>query len=686
MKTAFVIILASLSSLLSAQNLPARQQGADWQSWFDINHSQDPDNDMDSDFSSLDDLEQDLTDHPVNLAVRDPLDLLRLGLISREAADSIYRYMLDYGPMLSLYELTTVGGITTEMAGKLLPYVCLKPQKNLISNIKNAISRPVAEVLLSGRRVLESKAGYSTDTLLVPASQRYRGDANQYKVNLKLGFGRHLTAAAALRKDPGEAGPDSRHPLNFDEKASYVAIQDLGSLKKAVIGNFGFSAGQGMTLGSFSGPGNQASDFRFQSRGLYPVLSQGSHTAYRGAGLSLKGQGITLTVFLSERKRDAVADTNPENPDQPFYTSLGESNYHRTASEIMKKDRIREQDAGLYLSGGGEQWKAGFSVLHHKTKGLLIPSPEPYRLFQDTNPRLVCYGFDWQLFLRKIRYFGEVSLKEGTGPAFTGGFSCIPEPRLTIAFSLCMLPAGWSNPHASDCYNNIYGMPLIRSRTTIRLILNRRMEAGLYTDYTEHRWIRYQVSLPAPSWRRDFFLQSRLPGGCTLRLSAGFSSDQSGLAGAAPSDTLIAVRRFYVKIKTQLQLSHSSDYELLCHYQFRRQEACGRGFLIIQKLAFNQIFKGVDFKCQLSLFDTDAYQDRIYAWEDDLYRSITIGMFTYRGWQMMGVVQMSLLPSLKMRFKMSRFTYPDKVKLGSGAEESSGNSRTTVAVQLQYNL
>jgi len=685
-KTLCIIMLTALATMLSGQNLPAGQEGVDWRSYFDNNHGQDPDHDMDSDFSSLDDLEQDLQNHPVNLAVRDPLDLLRLSLISREAADSIYRYMLDFGPMLSLYELAAVGGINREMAGKLLPFVCLRPQSSLIANIKNAIQRPHAEILLSCRRVLEKKAGYCNDTAVIPASQQYQGDANQYKANLKFGFGKNFTAAVALRKDPGESGPDEKQPLNFDDKASYVAIQDIGSLKKAVIGNFGFSAGQGLTLGSYSGSGNQASDFRFQSRGLYPLLSQGSHTAFRGAGLSLLAQGITLSVFLSQRKRDAGTDTNAENPDHLFYTSLGESNYHRTVSEVMNKGRIIERNAGLHLSGGGELWRTGFSVLYHQTEGLLIPSHKAYRLFQDTNSRMVFYGFDWQLFLRKIRVFGEVSLKEGIGPAMTAGFNCTPEPRLSISFSLCMFPAGWSNPQASAICNNIYGMPLIRPRATLNIILNRRMDAGLYVDYNDYRWLRYNVSLPLPSLKRNVFLHARLPGGCRLDLSAGWSDDHSDLAGNTPTDTLIANHRFFFKIKTQLQISKMCDYEILCHYQLRRQNGIGRGFLISQKLAISQINKNMKMICSISLFDTDTYADRIYAWEDDLYRSITIGMFMYRGWQLLGVMQISLNPSLKMRLKLSRITYPDKVKLGSGAEESKGNSRTTLAVQLQYNL
>lgn len=146
-------------------------------------------------------------------------------------------------------------------------------------------------------------------------------------------------------KDPGE-------PLYFDHLTGCFAIthplsitKDV-SISKCVLGDYSLSFGNGLlcTGGYSQLPGHDVDlNVEPRSNGIQPYISSSSFRFFRGAAVELTSGIISVSGFFSDRKIDATTDSNT-------ITSLSFTGYHRTASELGRKDKAESKLAGGHIA------------------------------------------------------------------------------------------------------------------------------------------------------------------------------------------------------------------------------------------------------------------------------------------------------------------------------------------------
>jgi hypothetical protein len=210
----------------------------------------------------------------------------------------------------------------------------------------------------------------------------WRGSRARFYQRLRIGIGAHVRAAALIEKDPGER-------LLTDHASGFVAVEDIGVLRRAVLGDISVTAGQGLVFwqGFAMAKTSQATGVQRSPTLLRPVASSREGYGARGFGLQLDLSPVDAVFILSSADRDATVDQ-----ENGTVGSFGTDGLHRSASEEARAGRVREDLAGLHVRcrdlPNGLQ--AGFSAMASRYS-LPAHSPTPFSFAGD---RAWCGGID----------------------------------------------------------------------------------------------------------------------------------------------------------------------------------------------------------------------------------------------------------------------------------------------------
>ncbi len=87
---------------------------------------------------------------------------------------------------------------------------------------------------------------------------------------------------------------------------------------------------------------------------------------------------------------------------------------------------------------------------------------------------------------------------------------------------------------------------------------------------------------------------------------------------------------------------------------------------------------------RLAIFDTDGYQARIYAYENDVLYAFSIPGYFYKGKRYYLLMKYSLNKHTDMWFRISQWYYTNKDVISSGLNEIQGHTKTEVKFQIRY--
>ena len=87
---------------------------------------------------------------------------------------------------------------------------------------------------------------------------------------------------------------------------------------------------------------------------------------------------------------------------------------------------------------------------------------------------------------------------------------------------------------------------------------------------------------------------------------------------------------------------------------------------------------------RLLYFETDSYNSRLYAYENDVLYGFSIPAFFDKGFRYYTNVNYDVSKKLSIWLRLARTTYLNRQTVGSGLDEIAGNSRTECRVQILW--
>jgi hypothetical protein len=110
------------------------------------------------------------------------------------------------------------------------------------------------------------------------------------------------------------------------------------------------------------------------------------------------------------------------------------------------------------------------------------------------------------------------------------------------------------------------------------------------------------------------------------------------------------------------------------------------GFLVYQDVLIRPENKAYNLTFRYAIFDTDDYDSRIYAYENDVLYAFSIPGYFYKGNRFYVLLKWEILDNLDFWFRFAQTFYSNQTTISSGLEQIDGNVKSEVKVQLRWKI
>lgn len=605
--------------------------------------------------------EIDLSDENIELDYAEKWNINALNvetaLTKLQMSDYQYYQLLKYidqcGALLTIFELAAVEGFELEQVLTWLPYLKVLPINKQHISFKDLFRKSKNQLLIRNNRVLEEKKGYLPET-----TNGYLGSPN--RLSFKYTFQSHerVSFGIAGEKDAGEQFFKGEQKKGFDWYSFHLQIKKVGLIKNMVLGDYRMQMGQGLVMGSGYLQGSGVGVRKIQSA-IQQVTTMNESPIYRGAVAQIGNHKIAGTLFWGKR-----------------YDEKG------TLGDIY----------GAEIQFQSKRLKMGMRVLQMKYSDTIQKSEKWYQLYQFQGVRNTNYGIDYRWIWGHTILFGEFGMSQGGGFGVIQGAIVPLDPMVKMVLMYRKYSANFHSIAGNGFSKNsvLQNEEGIYFATSI--VLNKNSECELYTDCYQINWLRYLVDKPEAQLDIGSKLKWNISRNSVLLFQYRYKTESKNLKNQYYNEI---ENRFGHRIKLVLQLKPHpiiylkselsiSIYDKI-YFELGPFHARKKGVLLYQDLGLKWEKPKLQIWGRVAYFDTDSYDERLYAYENDLTYCFTINSYYYQGFRWYLLVKYRI-GAFDFQLRVSRTIYDNKTVIGSGLEEIQGNSKTEIKGQVIIKL
>lgn len=644
--------------------------------------------DADIDFTTLlDDLTR-YAEHPINLNGGDLEELGQLYILTDSQIEALRSHLIKHGSLVTIYELQAVQGFDRQTIMLLLPFVRVAPLSSLDKvGLKEIFDEGTHELYLRYTDVIEDARGY-----VVPEddleSNRYLGSSARYYTRYRFRYKNALSFGITAEKDPGEQFFEGTQSNGFDFYSAHLEYRGNGVVKNLIAGDFHAQFGQGLNLWTGLGFGKSAlaMNIKKSARGLRPYTSVDENLFLRGGGATFALGKFELSAFYSTKKIDANLGDTIADGSIPEITSFQLSGLHRTDSEVFDKDAIGETLAGGNISWRHRNLRVGLTGYQVEYDADVNRNLSVYNQFDfNANSNLVVGG-DFSWLFRNANFFGEWSQSETGGMAWMTGVLLAPDRDLSLSILYRQFDID---------YQNLLNFPFAESSRAqnetglyfgSNLRINSQWNLSGYFDQFTFPWLRFRTD--APSRGHDYLLQlSYKP----ARRSEFYARVRRREKTRNPSNTDVLIDFPVAENRTTFRLN--ADYKVSASVKFKTRaewswfengNGVQEGFLMYHDVVYRPIESPWAVSVRYALFDSESYDARLYAYENDLLYVYSIPAYFSRGSRYYAMVKYKIRRGLDLWVRWSQWIYTDRETISSGLNEIDGNTKSEIKMQLRW--
>jgi hypothetical protein len=638
-----------------------------------------------------------LRQRPVNLNSGDENELRRLFFLNELQISNLLEYTRKYGSMASIFELQLIDGFNEKLISQILPFVSLSPYVPEKFSLKRAVKYGGTDVMLRYLRVLQEQQGYkdvNDSVRKAGPNDYYLGDQNGLFFRIQYSYKDYLKLGITGEKDAGEPFLPKSDTLKkgFDFYSVHFFLKNIGNVKQLAIGDYHVQFGQGLNIWSGFATGKSAGSIIMRRRApaLRPHASSNEYSFLRGIAATVALRKFDLTAFYSNRRVDAnLVAADSLTTDEDYVTSLQQTGYHRTPAELADKGANRETMLGGHLAWNGQRLRAGLTIFHVNYAIPFGAGNEMYKKFQPVLNSNTYAGLDYSYNYRTLTLYGEVSRQLDAGTAFLQGLSYTPDPRFAVAMVYRNYPKNYLNSFSaafgeSSSNTNEEGLYL-----GLVASLFKQITLSAYADIFRYEWLHYRVD--APSGGQEYSAQATYNLSRRGDLILGFRQMNNPLNYSLMSEKtnqLGESERMYFRVQFNFQalpwLKTQSRIEIARREAPQKNRE--RGYLIYQGFQVKPLEKNWTLNFRYLLFDTDSYDTRLYAYENDVPYSFSVPAFSGKGSRFYIMLNTNLYKDLSLILRFAQTWYSDRNIISSGPDEITGNKKSDIKAILRFSF
>ena len=637
------------------------------------------------------------SENPVNLNTAKYDELLALPILDDIAVANLLTHIEKHGKLLNIYELQAVDGFSNELIHQLELFIKISDNPEALTfSFKEMMKEGEHELVFRYQQVLNEQVGYSAieDSILAEnPNRRYLGSPQKYWARYRFRYSNKVSWGLTMEKDAGEEFFKGSMKQGFDFYSGHLFVQNMGVVKQAALGDFQAQFGQGLVFwsGLAFGKSSDGVSIKRNAQGLRPYTSVDENRFLRGGGATLKFGKVEFTAFGSYKLIDGNITISKDTLEEQEETvsSIFSSGFHRTPGELQDRQSISEAVYGGNVSFKSRRLSVGFTGVGYQFSNPIQRSDNLYNIYEFSGKQNSNFGLDYSYIFRNFHFFGEFAMSQNLGFATTHGLFMTIDPRVTITAMV---------RHLEPKYQALYANAVTE---------NSRMnnETGYYLGFN---------ITPFKSWYvRGFFDLFRFPWLRFQTNGLSFGYEAIGQLGYRPNRNLEIYFRFRQKnrelnepasiseaairgIEDELRSYYRLDFQYSLNKEiklrsrveysrYRRGERdVEQGYLMYQDVIYSPTSFPLSFSARLAYFDTESFNARIFAFENDVLYAYSFPSYYYRGVRSYITLRYRIYRGIDAWFRVANTFFSNRDHVGSGLEETPKNTRTDIKVQLRF--
>lgn len=623
----------------------------------------------------------------INLNKTNRQQLQELVFLNPIQINALLEHIAANGNLVDVLELQSINGFDLETIKNLLYFANINAPTGFENfTLKNLFKNGRSDLLIRFNQYLEPQAGYQ-----IPASStksRYLGTPDRIFTRYRFSYSNNILFSLNVEKDPGEQyWNKSNGNIGPDFISASLFVKDFKKFKKIALGDYALQFGQGLTLWSGLGFGKGADIFTVarQDLGLRPYNSVNEFSYFRGVATQINFGKFDFTPFISSLDVDAGTSINPITAQQEI-SSLSQNGLHRTENELRNKARISQFIFGGNLQYNHKKLSIGLTAYQSNYSENFAAGTQLYNQFDFTTRKLTNAGLNYSYNLKNTYFFGEVAHSLNYGFAHINGLIS----SLSSAVSMVMFHRNYQKDYysffnqgiaeSSNAFNEkgFYGGLQIKP--------SRKYELNFYTDVFKFPWLKFRVD--APSTGYDIFSQFTYSPNKTTKLILRYQFQNKEQNSPIQTNTnvldFVKQSRYRAEIQYQINKSFSLRNRVEIS-QFYEESANKRyGFLAYQDINYSPLSSKFSGNMRFALFETDGFDTRIFAYENDVLYGFSIPGFQNKGTRFYVNGRYTLKKGVDFWLRYSFTQYNDRTTVGSGLDLIDGNSRSEIKAQIRF--
>ena len=453
-------------------------------------------------------------------------------------------------------------------------------------------------------------------------------------------------------KDPGEQFFRGKQRSGFDFYSGSASVKDFGILKHVVIGDYRLNFGQGLVLGTslLSGKGGGVGSVRRFSTGIRAVAPTSEGDFLRGTAVTLGHANAQGTLFAGR--------------------SFGSTHNCLGADFSFRRKLFRV---------------GARAVVHSQTDTCGTTPAERFK--SSWKPTGFNVAADYQTILYKHLIFGELAFNQDGAAGILQAAVFNITPILKIATIFRHYGKQYTNPLGRAFGTNSQNKGETGFYLTGSYIMSRRITLDFYADYYRLTTLTYRTDSPVQGLDLGLSGEINLTRSSVLNLKYNFRSKPENSPESIYYKLIHEHHKHKIRVVwtnsplSALKLKTEIDW-IMNHYPMNREHYAG--LLLYQDINLTFAKPDISLHARVAYFDTDRYDERLYAYENDVYYAFSIGSYYYKGVRGYFVVRYKY-KWLSIWLRLAHTCYIDRQVISSGLTQIDKPHKTEMKVQVMCN-
>ncbi len=612
-------------------------------------------------------------------------DLESLQIIPPFLIELILDYVSTHKPVLSIYELQTIEGMDLDLLHELLKHLYVESDRALSKNVQE-LSQSKGLVILGWSKTLDPEAAYFTPDSF---KSTFAGSPDHMYMRLRTKVNSVIQIGLNLEKDPGEPWSNPNALGYIDHISGYIKLEHLSPIIQSMyLGDYHLKIARGLLLsnGLFQLDGIDPGFALKNKTFLKPYQASGENDMLRGIAMDFRmPHQWNAIVFYSQKKIDARLEKQQAEMDTTEilgWTSLLNSGYHRSFSELIQRKNVSESMYGGHLAYQNRHAQLGCSLLHSMYGKPCLKAPATIPTSND----MTFASGDYILKLYHLNVEGEFGITQYGHIAHSHALVLGLGKKCSYSFTYSYFDPGFYATRSQTSSRSGNSINEEKISLGLQIQFHYKWQMNVNGNYSRmpmpdlriparHSAWDYQVSL-VHTERKKFKMKLQLNTFQTITLLG----DQANLG------TFEENRSVQMQAYIEQMINRTIDWKFRVIYRKGLSEGVsGKGFAVALDGRMKSLSGKWSTNGRIELFDISNYQNRIYIPENDVRYHFNLLALSGKGLRMYVNLRYKPIPKLTLETKFSITTLYETPE-NRPLELPSTEKKRELKIQLLYNL